>query len=64
MGNLHPISNAIVAIGIGAVTVVLFLGLLNLLRGGSANRSQKLMRWRIGLQFAVIVIIMGILWFR
>ena len=28
------------------------------------NRSQTLMRWRVGLQFAVILIIMGVLWFR
>jgi Hypoxia induced protein conserved region len=61
---MHFASNLIVAIGVGAVTIVLMLGLINMLRGGSPNRSQKLMRWRIGLQFAVIVIIMGILWFR
>ena len=61
---MHFASNLIVAIGIGAVTIVLLLGLINMLRGGSPNRSQKLMRWRIGLQFVVIVIIMGVLWFR
>jgi Hypoxia induced protein conserved region len=61
---MHFASNLIVAIGVGAVTIVLMLGLINMRRGGSPNRSQKLMRWRIGLQFAVIVIIMGILWFR
>jgi hypothetical protein len=61
---MHFASNLIVAIGIGAVTIVLLLGLINMLRGGSPNRSQKLMHWRIGLQFAVIVIIMGVLWFR
>jgi len=61
---MHFASNLIVAIGIGAVTIVLLLGLINMLREGSPNRSQQLMRWRIGLQFAVIVIIMGILWFR
>jgi Hypoxia induced protein conserved region len=61
---MHSTSNLIVAIGIGAVTFVLLLGLINMLRGGSPNTSQKLMRWRVGLQFAVIVIIMGILWFR
>jgi hypothetical protein len=61
---MHSLSNLIVAIGIGAVTIVLLLGLINMLRGGNPNRSQKLMRWRVGLQFAVIVIIMGVLWFR
>jgi hypothetical protein len=58
------VSNIIVALGVGAVTIVLLLGLLNMLRGGNPNRSQRLMRWRVGLQFAVIVIIMGVLWFR
>ncbi len=61
---MHSLSNLIVATGVGAVTIVLLLGLINMLRGGSPNRSQKLMRWRVGLQFAVIVIIMGILWLR
>ena len=61
---MHSLSNLIVATGVGAVTIVLLLGLINMLRGGSPNRSQKLMRWREGLQFAVIVIIMGILWLR
>ena len=61
---MHSLSNLIVATGIGAVTLVLLLGLINMLRGGNPDRSQKLMRWRVGLQFAVIVIVMGILWFR
>jgi hypothetical protein len=41
-----------------AVFVVLVLGLIALLRGTSPNRSQLLMRWRIGLQFLAIIIIM------
>jgi nitrogen fixation-related uncharacterized protein len=41
-----------------AVLVVLLLGLWNLTRGQSPNLSQKLMRWRVGLQFVAIVIIM------
>ena len=61
---MHSLSNLIVATGVGAVTIVLLLGLINMLRGGSPNRSQKLMRWRVSLQFAVIMIIMGILWLR
>lgn len=61
---MHLLSNLIVATGVGAVTIVLLQGLINMLRGGSPNRSQKLMRRRVGLQFAVIVIIMGILWLR
>lgn len=42
---------------------VLAAGLWNLLRAGSSSRSQMLMRWRIGLQFAAIVIAMGVVYF-
>ena len=42
----------------GAVLVVLILGLVNMFRGGSSNTSQKLMRWRVGLQFIAIVVLM------
>jgi hypothetical protein len=45
-------------IAVLAVAVVLVLGLWNLARNKSPNLSQKLMRWRIGLQFVAIVIIM------
>jgi len=41
-----------------AVLVVLIMGMWNLARSRSPNLSQKLMRWRIGLQFVAIVIIM------
>jgi hypothetical protein len=53
----------IIPIAIGAVFVVLLLGLYNMMRGGSASTSQKLMRWRVGLQFAAIVVMMAALWF-
>ena len=42
-----------------AVIIVLFLGLNNMMRGKSPNLSQKLMRWRVILQFAAIVIIVA-----
>ena len=41
-----------------AVGVVLVMGLGTLLKGGTPSRSQNLMRWRIGLQFIAIVVIM------
>ncbi|CUA93741.1 twin transmembrane helix small protein [Pannonibacter indicus] len=53
----------LVPVAVGAVAVVLLLGLWNMMRGGSSNRSQKLMRWRVGLQFLAIVIIMAALYF-
>jgi hypothetical protein len=45
-----------------AVTIVLVLGLLNMMRGGSPNRSQKLMRMRVLLQFVAIIVIMAAIW--
>jgi hypothetical protein len=42
-----------------AVFIVLVLGLRSMLKGTSPNLSQKLMRWRVGLQFLAIVIIVA-----
>ena len=55
-------SQYIVPIAIGAVAVVLLLGLINMMRGGSPNTSQKLMRLRVLLQFVAIVIVMATIW--
>lgn len=52
-----------VPIAIGAVAVVLGLGLTNMMRGGSPNTSQKLMRLRVGLQLVAIIVIMVTIWF-
>jgi len=51
-----------VPLAIGAVAVVLVLGLVNTMRGGSPNTSQKLMRLRVLLQFVAIVVIMITIW--
>ena len=58
------LSNALVPVAVGAVAVVLLMGLFNMLRGGSANTSQNLMRLRVVLQFVAIVIILAVLWWR
>jgi hypothetical protein len=55
-------STYLVPIAIGAVAVVLLLGLWNMMRGGSPNTSQRLMRLRVLLQFIAIIIIMATLW--
>ena len=55
-------SHVAVLIAIGAVAVVLLLGLINMMHGGSGNTSQKLMRLRVLLQFIAIVIIMFTVW--
>ena len=36
-----------VPIALAAVAIVLLMGLWNMLRGGSPNLSQTLMRWRV-----------------
>ena len=56
------LSKLILPLAVGAVAVVLLLGLINLMRGGSPNRSQKLMQWRVLLQFVAIVIPMLTVW--
>ncbi len=61
--SLMFIFDYLIPIGIAAVTLVLLAGLMNMLRGGSASTSQKLMRWRVGLQFVTVLIIMTALYF-
>jgi len=52
----------LVPFAVGAVALVLFAGLWNMVRGGNANLSQKLMRWRVGLQALAIVVILVTVW--
>ncbi len=56
--------NLIIAIALAAVFVVLLMGLFNMMRGGSSNRSQMLMRWRVGLQFVAILIVLLVVWLK
>ncbi len=56
------LSSILLPIAVAAVALVLLLGLINMMRGGSPNRSQKLMRLRVLLQFVAIVITMLAVW--
>jgi hypothetical protein len=56
--------NSIVPFAMGAVVLVLALGLINMFRGGSPNTSQRLMRWRVGLQFLTILLVLAVIWAR
>jgi hypoxia induced protein len=56
------LSSFILPVAAGAVAVVLLLGLVNMMRGGSPNTSQKLMRLRVLFQFVAIVIAMLAVW--
>jgi len=58
------LSGSLVGAAILLVLVALVFGLVNMLRGGSANRSQILMRWRVGLQALAIFAIVVALYFR
>jgi hypothetical protein len=56
------LSKIVIAVALGAVAVVLLLGLANMMKGGSSNRSQQLMRWRVVLQGLAIVVVMIVAW--
>ncbi len=60
MGEI--LSYLVIPVAIFAVAGVLVLGLVNMLRGGSPQRSQKLMRLRVLLQFVAVAIIMLTIW--
>ena len=60
---MAEIINILIPVGMAAVAIVLLLGIWNMFRNGPSNRSQLLMRWRVGLQFLVIVLVMGGLYF-
>jgi hypothetical protein len=56
------LSMIVLPVAVGAVALVLLMGLVNMMRGGSPNRSQNLMRWRVVLQFVAIIITMFTVW--
>ena len=57
--------NYVIIIALAAVFIVLLMGLFNMMRGGNSNRSQMLMRWRVGLQFvAILVMVLAVWWTR
>jgi hypothetical protein len=60
MQNFFPY---LVPLAVIAVFIVLLAGLWNMMRGGNPGRSQKLMRWRVGLQFIAICVIMAAVYF-
>ena len=50
---------SLTSLAVAVVFAVLLAGLWNMSRGASANTSQKLMRWRVGLQFVAILAIIA-----
>ena len=53
----------VAVVAMGAVAVVLVMGLGNMMRGGPGNTSQKLMRMRVMLQAVAVAVIVGALYF-
>ena len=56
--------NYLTPVAMGLVVLALLAGLVNMMRGGSPNRSQLLMRWRVILQFVAVVVMMGALYLQ
>jgi hypothetical protein len=52
----------LIPLAVAAVATVLGMGLVNLARGGSPERSQKLMQWRVGLQAGALLLVLATLW--
>jgi hypothetical protein len=59
-------SNLVVGVAVGAVVLVLAVGVTNMIRGGagSPQRSQTLMRWRVGLQLVALLIALAVVYAR
>ncbi len=53
----------LIPIALAAVALVLVAGLWNMLRGGSPNTSQLLMRWRVILQFVALCLVVAAIYF-
>jgi amino acid transporter len=58
---MPSLPSALVAIAVLAVFAALLLGFVNLSRLGAGERSQRLMRWRVGLQVVAIAIVVVVL---
>lgn len=56
------LQNLFIIVALLAVAIVLVLGLWNMMKGGSPNRSQNLMRLRVLLQGVAIVVVMLTIW--
>lgn len=55
---------AVTTVAVFSVLAVLLVGIWNMGRDGTQSLSQKLMRWRVGLQFLAVVLIMITILFK
>ncbi len=59
----QTIVNIITIVAVGAVAVILFMGLWNMFRGNDQNKSQMLMRARVIAQAVALAVLLGALYF-
>ena len=59
----QTIVNIVIIVAVGAVAVILFMGLWNMFKGQDQNRSQMLMRARVIAQAIALVVLLGALYF-
>jgi hypothetical protein len=60
---MATVFNILAIVFMFAVVVVLIRGLVNMMRGGSGNTSNKLMQARVMLQFVALVLILLAVYF-
>lgn len=61
---MSSFSNILIIVAVLAVGLVLAAGFFNMFRGGSPERSQQLMRWRVGMQLLALLIVLGVIYAR
>jgi hypothetical protein len=59
----QTIINVVTILAVGAVAVILSMGLWNMFRGGDQNKSQMLMRARVIAQAVALAVLLGALYF-
>ena len=60
--DLTTLTSYIILIALGAIGTVLLVGLWGMVSGGSLNTSQRVMRWRVALQFIALCLVMAALY--
>ena len=60
--NPTTLISYVILIALAAIGIVLLLGLWSMVSGGSLNISQRVMRWRVVLQFIALCLVMAALY--
>ncbi len=54
----------LIMLAVFSVAAILLFGIVNMSRDGSVDLSQKLMRWRVGMQFVAVLLVMASFYFN